>query len=89
MDSFEVGAAINYFDRVSPTAPNPAPGVVTDVVGDNAYTVRITLANDATRTEENVGGLDANPDRYIKAREGGDGGVAPGGGGGFSDGGSL
>lgn len=70
---FEQGSEINFFTNPPSTAPSPAPGIVTEVTGDDDYSVQITLANDVTRIEEHVGDREANPDRYIKAREGGTG----------------
>jgi hypothetical protein len=72
----ELGAPINYFSKANPTAPNPAPGVVTEITGDNDYTVQIQLADDSTDYVRNVGQRDpevsSSPPRYIETREGGD-----------------
>lgn len=89
-EGFNVDEPINYFNNANPTAPNPAPGFVTDVAGENNYTVRVQNANDSTRLEEHVGQLGVegtDPDRYIEPREDvgyeppvlGDGGGAIGG----------
>lgn len=80
-DPLEVGATINYFNNaVGAPAPNPSPGVVTEVTGDNDYTVQVQNPNDSTRYEEHVGQREEGnkPARYIEPREGeGMPGVAP------------
>lgn len=65
-----VGDPINYFTSPPSTVPSPAPGVVTADEGDGLYTVQLgPLANDGYQTEEHVGDRDADPARYIEARD--------------------
>lgn len=71
-EPLEAGAAITYYNNeFGAPAPNPAIGTVTEVTGDNDYTVSVQNPNDSFRTEEHVGQRTAGnkPNRYIEARD--------------------
>ena len=74
MDPLEVDTPITYYNNVAGApAPNPTIGTVTEVTGDNDYSVSVQNPNDSYRTEEHVGqkgveGTDGK--RYIELREG-------------------